>query len=150
MESLTESQEIVLAVKENAGAVADLEKLGFAMATIANYIELRSVLVGMPQDAYDWIKREVSGMRRDAADETTDAARKLFASAIGIGSMAHVKFTDGKQGLFELVGRQSQKGRAGDVNVTLKNIADNTEVSLSKEKDGSTIAHCKWTFQIVK
>jgi hypothetical protein len=117
-----------------------------ALRANAEIMKLVTLLSALPSEEWSFVKSEVSANRRDATDESTPAGRKLFGpgihakvSRVGLEFKADSGF---KPGLYDVESRETAKGREGKVTMTLRNIADDSTITLNSRDHSGIVTDC--------
>lgn len=128
---------------ETASDAADKAKAS-ELRKDAQLMQLVTLLSGMPLDHWAFVKSEVAALRRESTSTATKAGTKLFGPGImPNASRLALEFNNGTPaGIFDVVNRETAKGREGKVTLTLKNIADGNILVLNSREHAGIVAEC--------
>jgi hypothetical protein len=116
------------------------------LAAIPELLTLVTALTGLTAEQWDYVKSAVGDSRREAKDSATPAGRKLFGPGIEAGSSTvALKFAENSgfgTGLYLVETRETAKGREGKVTMGLRNMADNSLISLNSREHAGIVLTC--------
>jgi hypothetical protein len=111
-----------------------------AFQAMPQLVQLVTLLSGLPQDQWVFVKSEVAGLRRE--DKPEQPSDKLFSAwesdseeGAGKGRELMIAFADNSEGKYRVLANQATKGRNAERIMTLVHVRSGKEILLSSRSD---------------